>query len=214
MVTRHVGARWRRDGFGTNILGINFLTGDLSLMVPYAADYSMPLVALSYLFAFFGSLAGLTVSRQLVGAKSRAERVFWLVVGAAALGGAVWSMHFIAMLAYRLPFDVSYNILVTIVSAVPSVGASVVVLYLLSRRTISRTSIVLGGVLTGAGIGAMHFIGMEAMRANASMGYDPTLFALSIVVAVILAIVACRRRPTSPGSCREYRCTCPTPSPR
>jgi len=176
--------------FGTDVLGIRFLIGDLSLMVPYAATYSMPLVALSYVFAFAGSFAGLTVSQQISTAKSRPERVFWLFVGAAAMGGAVWSMHFIGMLAYQLPVKVGYETTTTMLSAIPSIGASMVVLWLLSHKALTKTLIVFGGVITGAGIGAMHFIGMDAIRANASMGYDPKLFALSVIVAVVLAIVA------------------------
>lgn len=42
----------------------------------------------------------------------------------------------------------------------------------------------------GAGIGIMHYTGMAAMRMDAGIWYDPSLFALSVVVAVVLAIGA------------------------
>ena len=42
----------------------------------------------------------------------------------------------------------------------------------------------------GAGIGAMHYTGMAAMRMNAEMLYDPVLFGASILVAVVLATLA------------------------
>ena len=42
----------------------------------------------------------------------------------------------------------------------------------------------------GAGIGAMHYIGMAAMRMAAMMLIDPVLFAISILVAVALATIA------------------------
>ena len=180
--------------FGLDILGIRFLTGNLDLMIPYAARYSIPLVLLSYLFAFAGSFAGLTVCGQIQMARKRNERLLWLGLGAAAMGCAVWSMHFVGMLAYQLPFSVAYALNQTLISAIPSIGASLVVLFLLSRETVSWKSILSGGAITGAGIGAMHFIGMDAMRANASMGYDPVLFAVSIAVAVVLAIIALSAR--------------------
>ena len=109
--------------FSFSFLGLHFLAGDNGAIAPYAAEHSMQLVALSYVFAFAGSFAGLTVSRQLMDAKSRLEWTVWLILGSAALGGAVWSMHFIAMLSYRLPFAVSYDLLLTCLSVVPSFGA-------------------------------------------------------------------------------------------
>ena len=50
--------------------------------------------------------------------------------------------------------------------------------------------LLLGGVLVGAGIGAMHYGGMLAMRIDARLAFDPLGFAASIVVAVALAVLA------------------------
>jgi NO-binding membrane sensor protein with MHYT domain len=47
-----------------------------------------------------------------------------------------------------------------------------------------------GGVLMGAGIGVMHYSGMATMRMNAQLLYEPRLFVVSIIVAVVLAIIA------------------------
>ncbi len=176
--------------YGLTLFGLNFLVGDLSQLNPFPAHYSLPLVALSYLFAFSGSFAGLTVSQQIIAARSLAEKVFWLILGAVTMGGAVWSMHFVGMIAHQLPFTVGYSVALTTASAVPSVGASLVVLWLLSRQQLTAVTVAIGGVVTGAGIGIMHYVGMAAIRSPAAMGYDPVLFALSVVVAVVLAIVA------------------------
>jgi NO-binding membrane sensor protein with MHYT domain len=48
----------------------------------------------------------------------------------------------------------------------------------------------LGGVLTGLGVALMHYTGMAAMILQAKITYDPTLFAASIVIAVVAATVA------------------------
>lgn len=48
----------------------------------------------------------------------------------------------------------------------------------------------MGGVLVGAGIGAMHYSGMAAMQLAPLLRYDPLMFGLSILVAVVLAIIA------------------------
>ena len=52
--------------------------------------------------------------------------------------------------------------------------------------------LLIGGVVLGAGIGAMHYTGMLAMRMDALIRYDVTWFAASVVVAVVLATLAIR----------------------
>ena len=113
-----------------------------------------------------------------------------LAVGAVTMGIGVWAMHFLGMLAFRLPVEVSYDVWVTLVSVVPAVLASGIMLHVISQARISPGTLALGGALMGAGIGAMHYIGMAAMRMSAVMRYDPVLFAVSVIVAVVLAITA------------------------
>jgi len=99
-------------------------------------------------------------------------------------------MHFIGMLALTLPVVVGYDVLITLVSMVPAILASALVLHLLGQTRIGGPRLVFGGVLMGAGIGTMHYTGMAAMRMDALMFYDPVLFFVSIVVAVVLSIIA------------------------
>src|SRR5262245_48177342 len=117
-------------------------------------------------------------------------RAAWLVAGAATMGTGVWAMHFIGMLALRLPIPVTYDIQTTLVSVIPSVLAAGVVLWIMSRSQWSVSLLVLSGVLMGLGIGAMHYTGMMAMRLAADMYYDPLLFVVSLIVAVILATLS------------------------
>jgi NO-binding membrane sensor protein with MHYT domain len=99
-------------------------------------------------------------------------------------------MHFLAMLAFRLPVKVHYDVSITLVSVVPAVLASGIMLHVISQPRISPSRLILGGGLMGAGIGVMHYTGMAAMRMNAVMRYDPVLFVVSVVVAVVLATAA------------------------
>ena len=68
--------------------------------------------------------------------------------------------------------------------------------------------LLVGGTLMGAGIGAMHYTGMSAIRLDALVRYDPTLFAASIVVAVLLAILALQVRDMASASC-AWRASAP-----
>jgi len=152
--------------------------------------YTPSLVILSVLVASFSSAMGLQMAGQAARSSKRMLRLAALVTGSLALGSGVWAMHFIGMLAFNLCTPVSYDPSITLLSMLPSVAASTVALSLLSRHRIGLHSLLVGGVLVGAGIGAMHYMGMAAMRSALQLRYDPWMFALSIVVAVALATLA------------------------
>jgi PAS domain S-box-containing protein len=148
------------------------------------------LVGLSLAIAMFTSGMALQVAGMARLSDNRLYRQVALITGSLALGGGVWAMHFIGMLAFQLCARVDYAPGLTLLSLLPSLGASWVALQLLVRRTISRFQLVTSGVLVGAGIGAMHYSGMAAMQMAPLLRYDPYWFALSILVAVVLAILA------------------------
>ncbi|UXH78011.1 MHYT domain-containing protein [Roseateles amylovorans] len=166
-----------------------FLFRDGAPTLLLTGRYSLSLVLLSVVVAAMTSALGL----QGAGMARRAygwRRQFILGSGAIALGGGVWAMHFIGMLAFELCTVVRFDPVLTALSMVPALAASWVALALLSRGTLSRRSWNIGGVLVGAGIGAMHYAGMAAMEMSAELRYDPVWFAASIVVAVLLAMLA------------------------
>ncbi|MDR6155942.1 two-component system sensor histidine kinase/response regulator [Acidovorax delafieldii] len=165
----------------------------LSNAQPYPllwAQHDPWLVALSVAMAVLASVLAL----QMAGLARRADTRFMRQMargsGAMALGGGIWSMHFIGMLAFSVCGRGRFDPWMTALSMLPSVAASWVALGLLMRREISRAALVVGGVLVGAGIGAMHYIGMEASQWAPFMRFDPWGFAASVLVAVLLAIVA------------------------
>jgi PAS domain S-box-containing protein len=148
------------------------------------------LVALSFLVAIFSSWMGLKLAAQAQTASNRMLRGAALASGSLALGSGVWAMHFIGMLAFDLCTPVEYAPRLTLLSILPSLGASYVALSILARADVRRWSLALGGLLVGAGIGTMHYMGMEAMQMHLALHYDPAMFALSIIVAVVLATLA------------------------
>jgi PAS domain S-box-containing protein len=150
--------------------------------------YTPKLVLLSVLVAIFASWMALLVAGQA--SANRAQRWIVLGTGSLALGVGVWAMHFIGMLAFDLCTDIDYDPAVTILSGVPSIAASLVALNLIARERLAGWGLLLGGTLVGAGIGAMHYAGMEGMRMDLMLRYDPVMFGLSIVVAVVLATLA------------------------
>ncbi|QOY94086.1 PAS domain S-box protein [Massilia sp. UMI-21] len=150
--------------------------------------YEPRFVLLSVLIAIFSSWMGLQIAGQA--AASRSHRALVLASGSLALGAGVWAMHFIGMLAFNLCTPITYDPLVTLLSALPSIGASAVALALISRQRLGPAGLLVGGIVVGAGIGAMHYSGMAGMQMRLELRYDPAMFALSIVVAVVLATLA------------------------
>jgi len=146
------------------------------------------LVVVSYLAAAIASFTALDMAERWRNAPPAARR-FWLWGAALVLGGGVWSMHFIAMLAYRAPLRIEYDPGLTILSgAIAIVGVAIGLQALGTRGTLPR--ILGGGALVGLSVSVMHYMGMSAMRLPGQIYYQPWLFALSILIAVGAATVA------------------------
>ena len=157
------------------------------------AHYSLWLVVLSIAVACVASYAALRVADRISASDEPKLQRNWMTAGSVVMGIGGWAMHFIAMLALKLPIAVSYDILVTILSTLPAILASGVMLYVISRPKIKKVKLFVGGTLMGAGIGAMHYVGMAAMSGVGQqivMMYDPKLFAVSVIVAIVLANAA------------------------
>ncbi|MEN0036522.1 MAG: MHYT domain-containing protein [Cellvibrio sp.] len=161
---------------------------DPAQLIP--GSYNLWLVSLSILIAIGSSYIGLQIAAMASRAPKGLHAQIALLTGSLAMGGGIWSMHFIGMLAFRIGDHVHYDPLITLSSMAPSVFASWVALQLLASETISRKRLLLGGLLVGAGIGTMHYSGMAAMHMDIALKYDPLWFAISILVAVLLAILA------------------------
>src|SRR2546427_9525411 len=142
--------------------------------LPLAASYDALLVALSIVIAILASYAALDLARRLTAAQGRA-RILWLTGGATAMGFGIWSMHYIGMLAFRLPIPVQYDWPTVLLSLVAAIVASGIALFVVSRSRMGMFRAVLGSLFMGGGIAAMHYTGMAAMRLSAMCSYSAAL---------------------------------------
>ena len=166
---------------------LQFIDSDTSISEPILGSYDAGLVLLSLSMASLASYVAFYVSEKLSEEGLGNSKQLWFVVGSVILGLGVWAMHFIAMLAFKLPVEVSYNLWITALSVVPAILAGVVVLQSTNQRELSRLLLARNALLMGSGIGVMHYTGMSAMEGEAIMRYSFPLFCVSIVVAVLLA---------------------------
>jgi PAS domain S-box-containing protein len=157
----------------------------------YPGTYNLGLVATSLAIAILAAFVALSISGRIVAASTRRARYAWASAGAISMGGGIWSMHFVGMLAFSLPCGITYDPLGTVFSMIPGMLASGIALGAISKPDepgLSRLSV--SAVLIGVGVAAMHYSGMSAMRPEALLRYNPRLVAVSIVVAVVLAFVS------------------------
>jgi len=167
-----------------NILGLCFdssVSGVASHHDPYLA-------VLSYVVAALASFTALEMTERLRHSVGR-SRGLWHAGAAFVFGGGIWSMHFIAMLAYRSPLPQSYAPGLTILSGLIAITVAWLGLKVF-ERDMTRTRLVVAGTLIGLGVVAMHYTGMMAIRVAGQVYYRPGIFLVSVVIALAAAIVA------------------------
>jgi NO-binding membrane sensor protein with MHYT domain len=152
--------------------------------------YDYWLVLLSVVVAIAASFVALDLAARLSAPNQLRTRVYWLTGGALSMGTGIWSMHFIGMLAFRLPIPVSYDVTLTLASLLIAVTASWFALWVAGRETLSRRRLAAAGFLMGFAIVSMHYVGMYAMRMQPPIHYRPGLFGLSIVIAIAASLIA------------------------
>lgn len=145
-------------------------------------SYDFGLVALSLTIAIFASFMAFNVATQAAVSTNKFRKYTLLSAGSIAMGGGIWAMHFLGMLAFELCTAVSYDVGITLASALPGIAAAWVALYLMTKPTISFTEILTGGVLVGSGIGTMHYSGMAAMEMSPLLRYSPSLFVFCLLL--------------------------------
>lgn len=146
----------------------------------------------AYLLAFLGSFLGLLCTGRARDARNRSRRNRWLMIAAVSIGGGgLWLMHFSAMLGFDVPaspvrYDLTRTVL-SLVSAVFTVGVGLMVVGH-GRRSAGKTA--LAGLITGGGVIAMHYIGVEGLRLAADIHYSPALVAASALIAIAASTIA------------------------
>ena len=147
-------------------------------------SYNPWLVLASLLVAMLASYTALDMAGRVVAARGRAA-FWWLACGSFAMGVGIWSMHFVGMLAFTLPVPMAYDPAITALSLLIAIASSAFALHTVCRDHLSWPRLCAGALLMGAGVCAMHYTGMAAMRMMPPIHYIPSLFILSCVIAVV-----------------------------
>lgn len=144
------------------------------------------LVGISFLVAFIASFVALD-SAAKIAASNKNAALFWRIAGGSTLGIGIWSMHFIGMLAMKMPMMMHYDfgitvfsLLVAIVAATLSINIAVNGNIVLSKRRLCLATLILS-----SGVVVMHYVGMAALMAHGMIHWNIWLVILSIIIAIV-----------------------------
>ncbi|AQR60858.1 hypothetical protein BZG35_03710 [Brevundimonas sp. LM2] len=153
---------------------------------------------LAYVVAAFAAWTALDLFQRIRGREGR-DRAPWLAAAAVAMGGGIWSMHFIAMLGFDPGAPVHYDPTLTLASFLLAIAGTAVAFSAASRPELGAGRTPLAGTVMGLSIAGMHYVGMVAMETTATVGWHGGLVALSVLIAIgaSMAALGVARRETS-----------------
>jgi len=149
------------------------------------------IVALSVVIAIQGAYVALGLTLRIGNAVGTARRLT-LAAAAITLAVAIWSMHFVGMLAVRVPFPLHYLVLPTLLSLLVSVFVVGLGVFVASLTPVRRWALPVAAIIMGVGIATMHYIGMMALHGSVMMHHDPVYVGASVAVAVAASALALR----------------------
>ena len=154
-------------------------------------SYNYWLVSLSLILAIVASFAALSIAARIPFVE---RRMLWLWMGggSVAMGLAIWSMHFVGMLAFHIGIPLAYDVPLTILSIFYAIIATAIAITIVRLKFDNRLSLFVATFFMGSGIAAMHYTGMDALKMSPEIIYDRTLFILSLLIAYVASFVALR----------------------
>jgi signal transduction histidine kinase/NO-binding membrane sensor protein with MHYT domain len=129
-------------------------------------------------------------------------RLAWIALTGLVGGSGIWATHFIAMLAYEPKLNIHFNLGLTFASWVVAVLGVAAGFALASWRP-GLVGRIAGGVMAGLAIGAMHFLGMAAVRLNGLVLWRSDFVVASIVIGALGAAAAMAMVSDRPGWRRQ-----------
>ena len=148
-------------------------------------DYDSTLVIVSILVAVATCYAAVSMEELVFKAAYKKFEKSILFTSGLILGLAIWSMHFVGMLASHLPEGYHFDFSLTVLSYIVGAIASIFAVWLTTRPTLPIPRLILGAVFMGFGISGMHYTGMLALSVqHHQMHYDPLLVICSVLIAI------------------------------
>jgi diguanylate cyclase len=157
-------------------------------MQEITGTYNVTFVIVSIIIAILSSYIALDMCSR-INRTTGWQKFYWFISSSILMALGIWSMHFLSMLAYKLPTQVTYEPGMVTLSVICAFIGTSIAFYLSSiRLTVLR--LMAGSICMGAAIASMHYVGMMAMRLDGMMHHSGLYFYLSILIAIIASCVA------------------------
>jgi len=157
-------------------------------MSPASGTYDFRILAIPLLFAIATAAAALEMAGRVAAHRGRPSWK-WLWGGAVAVGIGMFTTHLTGMLAFRFPIAVDYHLPTLAISWLGGIFASLAIVYVTSREPMTTVSLAVGGLAVGAGVAAMQFAAMAALRLAALPLYRTGPVLASIVLDILISLV-------------------------
>ncbi len=171
-----------------------------SIVACVTQEHDLGLVALSAGICLLGCFSTVTLMAQGArgsgphGEVAQGRRtLFWLAAAALVFGSSVWSLHFVAMLAFRPGAQAAYALTPTAASIAVAVGGTLTALLVRHREGAHPLGLTGAGLFLAGAIAGMHYLGVGAMRASSLLTYDPAHVLASLAFCAALATLAMAR---------------------
>jgi PAS domain S-box-containing protein len=164
-------------------------------------EHDWRLVVVAGVVCFIASLCAVSLFHRARRSQGRG-RAIWIVIAGVAAGFGIWATHFIAMLAYDPGIGISYEVSLTALSLAVAVAITTGGLAIAAYSS-ARWRAPVGGGIVGAGVAAMHFLGMWALELPGRVTWSADLVLASILLGLIFgifALMAAERRDTLFGT--------------
>ena len=169
-----------------------------------AYDHDLRLLGFAAAICVFGCFTSVMLLHRAV--QSRARSKFWLIAAGTILGCSVWSLHFVAMLAYMPGLPMAFDAAQTAFSIVVAVSGAIASI-ILWRRYPGALGSITGGVGIGLSVAGMHYVGVNAMRFVGLSWFDYRYVSLSIIASLAFATIAFERTKGIARSLRKAEVT-------
>jgi signal transduction histidine kinase len=149
-------------------------------------------VLISLAVGCLAAYAGLNIAGRINASEKDTSKQGWFFAGAFSFGIGAWAMHFVGTLALKLPINVKFDLVTTMLSVILAIlaGAGFLSVSVISWRR-RQSTLFLTVVLLGlAPFGAMHLLGMMAMHGIGNeliMRFEPLQFSLWLILVTVLA---------------------------
>ncbi len=138
------------------------------------------LIVLSIVIAMLSSGIALYLLEDL-SELNRRQRIIRIFSAAWAFSAGVWSMHFIGMLAWKMPVTVAFDRAITLYSYLIAFVGSLPAMWVISHHTLTIRRRLLAAFVISVAVISMHFTGMASLKMQPGIQYDEFMLLMAIL---------------------------------